>query len=245
MGCDSRVYRGHCHDPLILKYLVMKTIVTPLIRALLFGGTLCLANSLPAQTQRVETVTTTTAADGTISEFGPQFITVRTEAESQPRQYRFSERTVYVDEAGSPVSASIIKAGAPATIYYTRVGDALIADKVMVRTRVNAPTTQVTQTTTTTSGVISEFGAQTLAIQAEGATEPLNYGFSETTTYVDELGNPVSVRTIKSGQPVSVQYTRVGDRLIASKVIVRGAAQPAVPVSEEKTTTIKRTVIEE
>lgn len=222
----------------------MKTIATPLIRTLLFGGALCLVDSLPAQTQRVETVTTTTAADGTISEFNPQFITVRTETESQPRQYRFSERTVYVDESGAPVSSSIIKSGAPATIYYTRVGDALIADKVMVRTRVNAPATQTTQTTTT-SGIISEFGAQTLAVQAEGTTAPLHYGFSETTTYVDELGNPVSVRTIKSGQPVSVQYTRVGDKLIASKVIVRGAAQPVIPATEEKTTTIKRTVIEE
>jgi hypothetical protein len=61
---------------------------------------------------------------------------------------------------------------------------------------------------------------------------------------VDENGNPVSVDVVKSGVPVTVYYTQDGDRMIASKVVVRkivstDAAAPAV--IEKKTTTTTTT----
>jgi hypothetical protein len=74
---------------------------------------------------------------------------------------------------------------------------------------------------TTSSGTISEFGGDRLIIRTETAPEPITYTYSKTTTYTDEAGNPVSIETVKSGLPVTVHYTKDGDKMVVSKVVVR------------------------
>ena len=106
----------------------------------------------------------------------------------------------------------------------------------------NAQTTVQTTTTATQSvGTISEFGPETIVIRSETSPEPIRYSYSKTTTYVDETGAPVSIETVKSGLPVTVHYSRVGDQMVASRVIVRRAVVPAAPVIEKKTTTTTTT----
>lgn len=101
-----------------------------------------------------------------------------------------------------------------------------------------------TTTTTTTAGTISEFGPETIIIQTETAPEPVRYTYSKTTTYVDQTGAPVSIETVKSGLPVTVYYTKVGDRMVATKVVVRKAVVKPVPAIEEKKTTVTTTTTE-
>ena len=99
-----------------------------------------------------------------------------------------------------------------------------------------------TTSSTTSAGTISEFGPETIIIRSETSPEPIRYSYSKTTTYVDETGAPVSIETVKSGLPVTVHYVKVGDRLVASRVIVRRAVVvPAAPVIEEKKTTTTTT----
>jgi len=86
---------------------------------------------------------------------------------------------------------------------------------------VRADDEKTVTTVTTSSGTITDFGPERIVVRSETAPQPLTYTYSKTTTYVDEDGNPVSVETVKSGAPVTVQYTKVGDHLVASKVIVR------------------------
>jgi hypothetical protein len=85
-----------------------------------------------------------------------------------------------------------------------------------------------TTTVTTSSGTISDFGGDRLIIRSETAPAPITYSYSKTTTYVDEAGNPVSIETVKSGLPVTVHYVKDGDRLVASKVIVRKTVKTEV-----------------
>lgn len=105
--------------------------------------------------------------------------------------------------------------------------------------------TVVQETTTTNSaGTISEFSPETIVIRSETSPEPLRYSYSKTTTYVDETGAPVTIETVKSGLPVTVYYTKVGDRLIANRVVVRKATvvTPVAPaIIEKKTTTTTTT----
>lgn len=97
-------------------------------------------------------------------------------------------------------------------------------------------------TETTSAGTISEFGPETIIIRSETSPEPVRYSYSKTTTYVDETGAPVSIETVKSGLPVTVHYVKVGDRMVASKVIVRKAVTvPAAPTIEQKKTTTTTT----
>jgi hypothetical protein len=102
-----------------------------------------------------------------------------------------------------------------------------------------APVSTTTTKTITSVGTISEFSPQTIVIKTETSPDPVSYSYSKTTTYVDETGAPVSMTTVKSGLPVTVYYTQDGDKMVASKVIVRKTvtAAPAAPVTEKTTTT--------
>jgi hypothetical protein len=184
-------------------------------------------------------VTKTTTTSGTISEFGSDRIVVRTETEKSPLGYTFTKTTTYVDEEGNPVSVETVKSGLPVTVYYTRDGDRMIANKVVVRkTRVRDAGAIVEERAagTHTMGTISEFGRDAFEISSETA-KPARYLYSTKTTYMDEDGNPVSVETVKSGLPVTVYFTREGDRMNATRVIVR-KAPPADVIIQKKTTTV-------
>jgi hypothetical protein len=67
------------------------------------------------------------------------------------------------------------------------------------------------------------------------ATKPF---FPNCREHVDENGKPVSVETVKSGVPVTVYFTREGDRMNATRVIVRKASPPAGVIIQKKTTTV-------
>lgn len=99
----------------------------------------------------------------------------------------------------------------------------------------------VTTTTTNTAGTISEFSPDTIIVRSETSPEPIRYSYTKTTTYVDEAGAPVSMALVKSGLPVTVYYVKQGDKMVASKVIVRKVktTTTAAPdaVIEKKTTT--------
>ena len=122
------------------------------------------------------------------------------------------------------------------------VGIALITAQtnLVAQTVVDSATTT---TTTLSAGTISEFNLETIVIKTESSPDPVRYSYTKTTTYVDETGAPVSVELVKSGLPVTVYYVRGGDRMVASKVIVRKpvVVVPSAPVVEEKKTTTTTT----
>lgn len=222
----------------------MKNTFVKSLNALLVLATL--ATGGITQAQSIEATTTTTTTEGTVSEFGPQGLIIKTATGSQPVRYISSDTTNYVDENGNAVSAKLVTSGLPVTVYYTKVGDTLMASKIMVRTGSHAPVITVapigtSQTTTMSVGTISEFGPQRMMVRTESSPQPLPYTYTKTTTYVDESGAPVSIETVKSGLPVTVYYSQVGDTLVASKVIVRKAVVIPAPVVETKKTTTTTT----
>lgn len=196
----------------------MKTTIRNRSHLTLLGAILITVTSAFAQTS-----TTTTTSAGTISQFGPNAIVVKTTTSDDPVSYSSTKTTTYVDENGNPVSVETVKSGLPVTVYYDRNGNKMVATKVVVRkTTTSDATTGSTQTVTTTSnGTISEFSPNTIVVKTSATSDPVSYTSTKTTTYVDENGNPVSVETVKSGLPVTVYYDRDGNKMIATKVIVR------------------------
>ena len=95
---------------------------------------------------------------------------------------------------------------------------------------------QMSVTTTETAGTISELGQDTIVVRSETSSSPMRYSSTQSTTYVDETGTPVSVETVKSGLPVTVYYTRDGNRLVADKVVVRKTTTTEAPIHTEKQT---------
>ncbi len=93
----------------------------------------------------------------------------------------------------------------------------------------DASSTTSTTTATTSDGTVSQFTPDTIVVRSTAATAPVSYYSSKTTTYVDENGNPVSSETVRSGAPVTVYYTQDGDRMVATKVIVRKTTTTTTP----------------
>ncbi len=92
--------------------------------------------------------------------------------------------------------------------------------------------------TTESAGTISEVNPDTLIIRSETGSSPMNYTYTKSTTYVDDVGVPVSMETVKSGMPVTVHYTKEGERMVATKVVVRKTmTSTGAPTIEKKTTT--------
>lgn len=94
---------------------------------------------------------TTTTSAGTISEFSPDSIVVKTENAVDPVHYTYSKSTTYVDENGNPVSMETVRSGLPVTVYYVKNGDNLVASRVIVRKTVIEPATHVQESKTTTT----------------------------------------------------------------------------------------------
>ena len=94
--------------------------------------------------------------------------------------------------------------------------------------------TQTTTTVTTTNGAFTEYvpGSETMVVRSEtGTTSPLRYSVTKQTTIVDETGAPVAIDRISPGSQLSIQYTGSGDRLVASRVVVRRAAAATTAVT--------------
>ena len=203
-----------------------------------FGALLATANLGMAQSS----ITTTTTSAGTVREFSPEALTIASDPSAPPVRYTYSKTTQYVDENGNPVETSLIRSGAPVTVYYDRNGDQLTATKVVVRKSIDTgsdgSTTTTTATSTTSSqGMVSSLNPDAIVIRSDSASVPQSYSFSKTTTYVDENGNPVSIDTVRSGAPVTVFYDHDGDRLVATRVVVRNSDPNAAVVEHKKTTT--------
>lgn len=98
---------------------------------------------------------------------------------------------------------------------------------------------------TETVGTISELSPDTIVVRSETSSSPTNYSYTKSTTYVDDMGTPVAMETVKSGLPVTVYYTQEGDRMIATKVVVRKTTTTSEnPMMEEKRTKTTTTTTE-
>jgi len=136
----------------------MKNAIRNLSGLTLLGVMLFATNITRAQTAATSTTTTsTTQCAGTISQFSPDTIVVRSTTSATPVSYSYSKTTTYVDQNGNPVSMETVKSGLPVTVYYTQDGDKMIASKVVVQSTgtgdaSSAPVSETKKTTTTTSG---------------------------------------------------------------------------------------------
>lgn len=91
----------------------------------------------------------------------------------------------------------------------------------------------ITEKTTTYTGTVTELNPSSSTIILRGeAAAPSTYTYNKETVFVDETGKVVSQETLRNS-PVTVTYTRDGDRMIVTKVM----KQPTTVRKETTTTT--------
>ncbi len=103
------------------------------------------------------------------------------------------------------------------------------ANLALAQTAAPSSTTTTTTSATTSDGTVSQFSPNTIVVSSTTSAAPVSYSYSKTTTYVDENGNPVASETVKSGAPVTVYYTQDGDKMVATKIIVRKTTTTSTP----------------
>ena len=123
-----------------------------------------------------------------------------------------------------------------------RIGPVLLAIGIWAWStdlRGQGTTTTTTATTVTTmDGAFTEFvpSSETIVVRTEKNPAPLRYVVTKQTTIVDEAGVPVAIEKISPNNPLSVQYTGTGERLVASRIVVH-----KMPVATERNTTTTTT----
>jgi len=123
----------------------------------------------------------------------------------------------------------------------TKLGAALLAMGLCF-----APTAafaQTSTTVTTTNGAFTEYvpNSETVVVRTETSTAPLRYTVTKQTTIVDESGAPIAIERIAPGSQLAVDYSGSGERLVASRIVVRRPATVTAPVTTVPATTERQT----
>src|SRR5437868_1470916 len=120
-----------------------------LVTAMAQTSTTVTTKDAAAGTTTTETATTTST--GTISTYTPgtDYITFRTGGTTgAPVRYYYSKDTTILDPEGRTVTWSAVRPDLPATVYYVREGDRMLARKIVLS---NPAVIEKKETTTTTT----------------------------------------------------------------------------------------------
>lgn len=225
-----------------MKHLITRSFGSAIAASGLLLSLPCLAQEEPNRQPIPEEKPVT--RDGTISELKVDKITITGGTSAEPLRFTYSKGTKYVDERGLPVSVTSLKLGVPVTIHYAAVGDNMVANKIVVKRTSTVPNAISDTTLVTATGTISEFGPERIVVSTDSSSEPFSYSLTKKTTFVDESGAVVSTQTIKSGLPVTVYYTKAGNNIIASKVVVTKVTPTPAGITGTTATTTMGTISE-
>jgi hypothetical protein len=98
----------------------------------------------------------------------------------------------------------------------------------------SATAQMVTEKTTTYKGTVTEVNpsSSTIILRSESSTAPTTYTYNKETIFTDDAGKVVTYDALKDS-PVTIQYTRDGDRMIVTRV----TKEPTTVRKETTTTT--------
>jgi hypothetical protein len=98
------------------------------------------------------TESTTVTSQGTILGYTPasDYITFRTTTDAAPVRYYYTKETTILDPEGRTVTWSAVRPDVPATVYYIKQGDRIVASKIVLAKPGTVYEKKETTTTTTT-----------------------------------------------------------------------------------------------
>ncbi len=88
------------------------------------------------------------------------------------------------------------------------------------RPEASEPAVPVEESSLTTTGSVFSVDADTFSVTPEKVPIPLNFMYSSKTSFVDETDKTVPWDKMRSGLPVTVDYTMLGEKMLATKVTV-------------------------
>lgn len=99
----------------------------------------------------------------------------------------------------------------------------------------------VAESATTKYGTITTYTPGQTLVVAQETGSPLSYVVTGNTVFVDEAGVPVEAAQVTTGVPITVSYVQEGDRMVASRVVVKKTVTPSGAVATQTTRTTTTT----
>lgn len=155
-----------------------------------------------AQTSADSTTTDPVPAGNTV-EFGPGGVVVE-------KKSTLADPAKDYDDNGNRLSSGTVKPDSASTVHSDKDGNKRAAPALVEK-----------KTSTTCAGTITRFSPDTIVVKTTASGDPVSYSSTKATLYVDQDGNDVSMKTMKSGMPVTVYYRQEGDKRIVSKVVAQ------------------------
>lgn len=90
----------------------------------------------------------------------------------------------------------------------------------------------IEETGTLTEGTISDVKLDQIMVTSSACLDPIRYFHGEGTIYVDENGDPISIKIVRPGVPVIVFYTQSENCRIANRVMVGTISCPPEAAAE-------------
>ena len=109
-------------------------------------------------------------------------------------------------------------------------------------TTINPATGTTTRETTTTNsaGTITAYtpGSDYITFRSTTETAPVKYYYTKSTTVLDPEGKTLTWSVVRPDMPATVYYTKEGDRMVVTKVVL---TKPATVYEKKETTTTTTT----
>jgi hypothetical protein len=115
-----------------MKLLLSLVSATALMLTIAYGQTSSTTTSTTTAAGTTDTTTTTTESAGTVTEYSPGSSIVLSTGTGEPVHYRFSKSVTYVTPEGKVIEASKIRKNSKVRVHYTKDGDDMLVDKVIV-----------------------------------------------------------------------------------------------------------------
>ncbi len=77
-----------------------------------------------------------------------------------------------------------------------------------------------------TQGTIFDISSDQIVILPSGSQKPIRYFHGEGTVYVDESGNSITLKVVRSGVEVTVFYSQAEEQRMANRVVVGKSRSP-------------------
>jgi hypothetical protein len=123
------------------------------------------------------------------------------------------------------------------------LGTALAQESSTTTTTSTNPVTGTTTretVTTNSAGTITAYtpGSDYITFRSSTDIAPVKYYYSKSTTVLDPEGKTVTWSAVRPDMPATVYYTKEGDRMVVSKVML---TKPAAVYEKKETTTTTTT----
>jgi hypothetical protein len=173
------------------------------------------------------------STSGTVSKIDAtqKIVTLKFETGTETR-YQFTSISRLFDPAGKPLAMENLRPGLKLTVFFERDGEDLVVSRATIgqpssiaQNPTPAPNPTPSQPAENNGVVLRTLvmevlpDSSTIVVKTDTGAS-VRYRYTKTTQMVDETGNMVTLDAIRAGTRATLQFTRIENELVLTRIIV-------------------------